>query len=108
MYLVLIAWLYVTLMMAVAEASSPTGTLFGAIMTFVLYGLVPMGIVGYILGTPSRKRAIKAREMAEQAAYEEAQARQSEDATASVAPDAGSQPPAAAEHCSVPPVRKEP
>ncbi len=43
-------------------------------MTFVLYGLLPMGIVGYILGTPSRKRAIKAREMAERAAYEEAQA----------------------------------
>ena len=36
MYLVLIAWLYVTLMMAVAEASSPTGNLLGAIMTFVL------------------------------------------------------------------------
>ena len=107
MYLVLIAWLYVTLMMAVAEASSPNGTLFGAIMTFVLYGLLPMGIVGYIMGTPSRKRAIKAREMAEQAAYEEAQARKSEDAAASAAPDASGQPPAAAEHRSVPPVRKE-
>ena len=65
MYLVLIAWLYVTLMMAVAEATSPMGTVLGAVMTFVLYGLLPMGIVGYILGTPSRKRAIKAREMAE-------------------------------------------
>ena len=63
MYLVLIAWLYVTLMMAVAEATSPMGTVLGAVMTFVLYGLLPMGIVGYILGTPSRKRAIKAREM---------------------------------------------
>ena len=85
MYLVLIAWLYVTLMMAVAEATSPMGTVLGAVMTFVLYGLLPMGIVGYILGTPARKRAIKAREMAEQAAYEEAQARAAA-AAASTAP----------------------
>ena len=107
MYLVLIAWLYVVLMMAVAEATSPMGTVLGAIMTFVLYGLLPMSIVGYILGTPSRKRAIKAREMAEQAAYEEAQA-QAAAAPASTAPDAGGQPPAAAEQCRVAPMGKEP
>ena len=107
MYLVLIAWLYVVLMMAVAEATSPMGTLLGAIMTFVLYGLLPMSIVGYILGTPSRKRAIKAREMAEQAAYEEAQA-QAAAAPASTAPDAGGQPPAAAEQGRVAPMGKEP
>ena len=109
MYLVLIAWLYVTLMMAVAEATSPMGTVLGAVMTFVLYGLLPMGIVGYILGTPSRKRAIKAREMAEQAAYEEAQAQaQAAAAAASTAPDAGGQPPAAAEQSRVAPMGKEP
>ena len=107
MYFVLIAWLYVVLMMAVAEATSPMGTLLGAIMTFVLYGLLPMSIVGYILGTPSRKRAIKAREMAEQAAYEEAQA-QAAAAPASAAPDAGGQPPAAAEQGRVAPMGKEP
>ena len=107
MYLVLIAWLYVVLMMAVAEATSPMGTVLGAIMTFVLYGLLPMSIVGYILGTPSRKRAIKAREMAEQAAYEEAQA-QAAAAPASTAPDAGGQPPAAAEQGRVAPMGKEP
>ena len=101
MYLVLIAWLYVTLMMAVAEATSPMGTVLGAVMTFVLYGLLPMGIVGYILGTPSRKRAIKAREMAERAAYEEAQAQ-------AAAPDAGGQTPAAAEQSRVTPMGKEP
>ena len=107
MYLVLIAWLYVTLMMAVAEATSPMGTVLGAVMTFVLYGLLPMGIVGYILGAPSRKRAIKAREMAERAAYEEAQAHAAA-AAASTAPDAGGQPPAAAEQCRVAPMGKEP
>ena len=70
MYLIVITWTYVTLMMAVAEATSPMGTLLGALVTFALYGLLPMGILVYILGTPSRKRAIKARDAAEQAAYD--------------------------------------
>ncbi|WP_119966330.1 hypothetical protein [Simplicispira lacusdiani] len=101
MYLVLIAWLYVTLMMAVAEAASPTGTLLGALVTFTLYGLLPMGIIGYILGTPGRKRKIHAREMAERAAAAEAQA-------ASAEPDTGGHAPAAAEGGAIAPVRKEP
>jgi Flp pilus assembly protein TadB len=70
MYLVLIAWMYVALMMAVAEATSPVGTVLGAIVTFVLYGAVPMGVVGYIMGSPARKRAIKAKEMAEREAQD--------------------------------------
>ncbi|KZT15987.1 hypothetical protein A1D30_10665 [Acidovorax sp. GW101-3H11] len=105
MYLIVIAWTYVTLMMAVAEATSPTGTLLGAIITFVLYGALPMGILVYILGTPSRKRAIKAREAAEQAAYD---AEQAAATTASATPDAGSETPAGTEHGRVAPVRKEP
>ena len=36
MYLVPIAWLYVTVMMAVVEANSPNGTLLGALITFLL------------------------------------------------------------------------
>jgi Flp pilus assembly protein TadB len=70
MYLVLIAWMYVALMMAVAEATSPIGTVLGAIVTFVLYGALPMGVVAYIMGSPARKRAIKAKEMAEREARE--------------------------------------
>jgi hypothetical protein len=103
MYLVLIAWLYVTLLMAVAEATSPTGSLLGAIVTFTLYGLLPMGIVGYILGTPGRKRALHARAMAERAA-----AAQADGDAASAQPDAGGHAPAAAEGGAVAPVRKEP
>ena len=103
MYLVLIAWLYVTLMMALAEATSPTGSVLGAVVTFVLYGLLPMGIVGYILGTPARKRALRAKALAEQAS-EQAPA----DAPASAEPDAGSHAPAAAQGSAVAPVRKEP
>lgn len=62
MYLVLIAWLYVALMMAVAEATSNVGSLLGAIVTFVLYGVLPMSIVAYIMGTPARQRRRKAQE----------------------------------------------
>ena len=94
MYLVLIAWFYVTLMMAVAEATSPQGTVLGAIVTFALYGLLPMAIVAYILGTPARKRAIRAREQAQ--------------AASGADPDAGGHAPAGAEHGAVAPVRKEP
>eukprot|EP01037_Dinobryon_pediforme_P008696 gene8697-8787_t len=88
MYLIVIAWTYVTLMMAVAESTSPQGTVLGAIITFALYGLLPMGILVYILGTPSRKRKIKEREAAEQAAYDAEQA-------AAYATDAGAEPAAA-------------
>ena len=66
MYLVLIAWLYVALMMAVAEATSPIGSLLGASITFLLYGVLPMSVVGYIMGSPARKRARKAQEAAAQ------------------------------------------
>lgn len=69
MYLVVIAWLYVVLMMSVAEATSANGSLLGALSTFALYGLVPIALVVYIMGTPGRKRAIKAREEAGRAAH---------------------------------------
>ncbi len=57
MYLVAIAWMYVVLMMALAEALSPQGTLLGAFMTFILYGCAPLALVLYLLGTPARRRA---------------------------------------------------
>lgn len=104
MYLVLIAWFYVTLLMAVAEATSPTGSLLGALVTFTLYGLLPMGIIGYILGTPGRKRALHARAMAER---EAAAAAAADAAEPSAQPDAGGHAPAATEGEGIAPVRKE-
>lgn len=62
MYLVAIAWIYVVLMMAVAEAISSQGTVLGAVITFVLYGLLPLALVMYILGTPMRRRRQRAEE----------------------------------------------
>lgn len=64
MYLVAIAWLYVTLMMALAEATSPQGTVLGAVFTFALYGALPLGLVLYLLGTPMRRRKRLAEEQA--------------------------------------------
>ena len=98
MYLVLIAWLYVTLMMAIAEALSPVGSVLGAIVTFMLYGVLPMTVVGYILNSPARRRARQAREAQEAQALQEAQAQAS-----TLSPDAGRESSAA----SVSPIRKE-
>lgn len=64
MYLVAIAWIYVVLMMAVAEAMSSQGTVLGAVFTFVLYGVLPLSIVLYIMASPARRRARRAAESA--------------------------------------------
>lgn len=62
MYLVVIAWIYVVLLMSVAEATNTNGSVLGAIMTFVLYGALPVALVVYLMGTPARRRAIKKKE----------------------------------------------
>ena len=72
MYLVAIAWIYVVLMMAAAEALSTQGSVLGALITFVLYGVFPLSIVLYIGGAPARRRARRA--------------------AASIQPDGGGQP----------------
>ena len=69
MYLIPIAWLYVVLMMALVEAASSQGTVLGALITFVLYGMGPVTLVVYLMGFPGRRRALKAGEAAEWAAY---------------------------------------
>lgn len=96
MYLVVIAWMYVVLMMAVAEATNTTGSVLGAIITFFLYGVLPMTIVVYVMRTPTRRKERQAREAAELAA-----------AQASAEPDAGGHAAGAAEAASVAPVREK-
>jgi hypothetical protein len=93
MYLIVIAWSYVALMMGIAEATHPNGTLLGAVFTVLLYGVGPVALLIYLMGRP-RRRAARARREAEEAAL----------AQASAAPDAGGETPADA----VAPVRKEP
>jgi hypothetical protein len=51
MHIVAIAWIYVVFMMAITEANAVAG-----VMTFLLYGVLPLTIVLYLMGTPQRKR----------------------------------------------------
>jgi membrane protein implicated in regulation of membrane protease activity len=104
-HLIVIGWLYVAVMMAVAEATSTTGTVLGAIFTFLLYGLAPVALVVYLMGTPGRRRAIRQREAEAQEAARRAAAASAEATSKdSGLPDQGGEAPADA----VPPVRKEP
>jgi len=97
-HLVVIGWLYVVVMMSVAEATATNGTVLGAIVTFFLYGLAPVALVVYLLGAPGRRKAVRERELAAQE-----EARRAAGA-ASGLPDAGGEPSTDA----VAPVRKEP
>ena len=94
MYLIAIGWLYVALMMSVAEATNTNGSILGAVLTFLLYGLLPTGLVMYILGTPARRQRMREREREQEAAAQRESGQ----------PDAGREAPADA----VAPVRKEP
>lgn len=95
MYLIVIAWLYVTLLMGLAEAFSTQGTVLGAIITFVLYGVLPMSLVVYVMGTPLRRK-----ERLRQAKLETTDSGREPNASghATGLPQSG----------AVPPVRKEP
>jgi hypothetical protein len=95
MYIVPIGWIYVALLMSVAEATNSNGSILGGIITFVLYGLMPVGIVVYIMGTPARKRQLREREIMEREAASSALIGE---------PDAGGQ----AATDPVAPMRKEP
>jgi mannose/fructose/N-acetylgalactosamine-specific phosphotransferase system component IID len=70
MYIVPIAWLYVALMMSVAEATNTNGSVLGGILTFILYGILPTSIIVYIMRTPHRKRTRLALEKAQKEAAE--------------------------------------
>lgn len=93
-YLVVIAWFYVALMMSLAEAFSSQGSVLGAIVTLFLYGIGPIALVVYLMGTPSRGKARKAQEQ------QEVQAQL-------LQPDAGGHAPGATEPLAVPSVREK-
>lgn len=57
MYIIAIAWLYVTVLMALAETSFIAG-----LVTFVFYGAFPLTIALYLMGTPARRKARAVRE----------------------------------------------
>jgi len=51
MYIVAIAWMYVTILMAVTEKSFTAG-----LLTFIFYGLFPCLLFIWLFSTPQRKR----------------------------------------------------
>lgn len=88
MYLIVIAWMYVVLMMSIAEATNSNGTILGALVTFFLYGVGPVALVVYLMGAPARSKAIKQRQ-----AQADAQYLASERPDADASPDTASVPP---------------
>jgi hypothetical protein len=113
MYLIIIAWIYVVLMMAVAEATNSSGTVLGAVVTFFLYGVGPAGLVAYLMSAPARGKRNKKRQADAELAY----AQRADKASPSVEPDTGSHAASGSETISetvnqgaspgVPPVREE-
>ena len=57
MLILTIGWAYVVLMMVLAEALGPGGSVLGALVTGLLYGVLPLGILLYIGGARARSRA---------------------------------------------------
>jgi hypothetical protein len=116
MYLIVIAWIYVVLMMSVAEATNSNGTVLGAVITFVLYGVLPAALVAYLMSAPARNRAIKKRNADELARHVASQTQAAAPNEPSNSPDSGSHAPRSAEAVAstvasdsrIAPVRKEP
>ena len=68
MHIVALGWMFVALLMSLVEATSPQGSLLGAAVTLVLYGVLPIGLVVYVMNTPHRRRARRRAEAAATAA----------------------------------------
>ena len=62
-----VAWMYVVLMVAVVEATSSQGSVLGALITLLLYGVLPLATVGYLWLSPARRRVRQRQESAVEA-----------------------------------------
>jgi hypothetical protein len=63
-WIVAAGWGYVVLMMVLVEALGPGGSVLGAIVTLLLYGVLPIAIVLYVGGARSRAGKRRAAEAA--------------------------------------------
>jgi hypothetical protein len=54
MYIVAIGWMFVVACMAIAEGVS--SSIGGAVFTFFGYGVLPLALVLWLVGTPQRRR----------------------------------------------------
>jgi len=57
MYIIAIAWIYVVVLMSFTEDSIAAG-----LATFIFYGLAPLALLLYLIGTPQRRRNRRRRE----------------------------------------------
>ena len=53
-YIVAIAWIYVVLLMSVTEP-----TIVAGMMTFLMYGVFPLIIILYLMGTKQRRKKLE-------------------------------------------------
>jgi membrane protein implicated in regulation of membrane protease activity len=67
MYIVAIAWLYVTILMAASEA-----TLVAGVLSFIFYGFLPLALLLWLFGTPQRRRVQRRSELLAQKTEAEA------------------------------------
>ena len=51
MYIVVIAWTFVALIIAVCQAS-----VVAALLSFLFWGILPLGLILWLLGSPTRRR----------------------------------------------------
>ena len=58
--LIALGWLYVAVMMALAQAFHPEGGVLSAVFVLLGYGVLPVVLILYVLGTPDRRRARRA------------------------------------------------
>ena len=68
LFIVAIGWIYVVLMMSITETTPIAG-----VMTFILYGLLPVALLLYISGGGKRKRRRIAEAQRQAAAAKEAE-----------------------------------
>jgi len=62
LYLVAGAWMFVVVLMAGAEAVSRQGSWLAALLMLLFYGVLPLALLLYLLGTPMRRKARKEEE----------------------------------------------
>lgn len=57
MYLIAIGWLYVALLVAISDT-----TVVGGVLTFIFFGLGPLALFMWLVGTPARRRQQREKE----------------------------------------------
>lgn len=65
MYLIMLGWLYVVGMVALTTATHPRGSVLEAVLVFLFFGVLPMGLAYYILGHGARRRKRRLAESAD-------------------------------------------